>query len=92
VNVKGSVAIAQRFIGRGKHLDGAVSEEEGHEAAPRRHQDDGGRGLGSTAPPKGFFIDTSMCIGCTACDVACDDWIAIQTTASTCSGRPTTTF
>src|SRR3712207_6589752 len=27
------------------------------------------------APPRmGFFIDTSVCIGCKACEVACKEW------------------
>jgi formate dehydrogenase iron-sulfur subunit len=31
---------------------------------------------GWTAPPprKGFFTDTSVCIGCKACEVACKEW------------------
>jgi formate dehydrogenase iron-sulfur subunit len=31
---------------------------------------------GWTAPPprKGFFTDTSLCIGCKACEVACKEW------------------
>ncbi|MET8354710.1 MULTISPECIES: 4Fe-4S dicluster domain-containing protein [unclassified Micromonospora] len=29
----------------------------------------------STAPPRmGFFTDTSVCIGCKACEVACKEW------------------
>src|SRR3954463_11721514 len=31
---------------------------------------------GYAAPPprKGFFTDTSVCIGCKACEVACKEW------------------
>ena len=31
---------------------------------------------GYTDPPprKGFFTDTSICIGCKACEVACKEW------------------
>ncbi|MGN6636426.1 MAG: 4Fe-4S dicluster domain-containing protein, partial [Oryzihumus sp.] len=30
------------------------------------------------APPrKGFFTDTTVCIGCKACEVACKEWNAI---------------
>ena len=31
---------------------------------------------GWAAPPprKGFFTDTSLCIGCKACEVACKEW------------------
>jgi formate dehydrogenase iron-sulfur subunit len=28
-------------------------------------------------PRKGFFTDTSVCIGCKACEVACKEWNAI---------------
>jgi formate dehydrogenase iron-sulfur subunit len=33
-------------------------------------------GLGYSDPParKGFFTDTSICIGCKACEVACKEW------------------
>ena len=30
-------------------------------------------GWGPT-PRKGFFTDTSICIGCKACEVACKEW------------------
>ena len=34
--------------------------------------------LVSAAPPRmGFFTDTSICIGCKACEVACKEWNAI---------------
>jgi formate dehydrogenase iron-sulfur subunit len=35
--------------------------------------------LGYTSPPKrkGFFTDTSVCIGCKACEVACKEWNAV---------------
>jgi formate dehydrogenase iron-sulfur subunit len=29
---------------------------------------------GETRPRKGFFTDTSVCIGCKACEVACKEW------------------
>ncbi|PGH49000.1 4Fe-4S ferredoxin, partial [Streptomyces sp. Ru87] len=34
---------------------------------------------GHTAHPEraGFFTDTSVCIGCKACEVACKEWNAI---------------
>ena len=31
----------------------------------------------TTEPRKGFFTDTSVCIGCKACEVACKEWNAI---------------
>ncbi|HET7475230.1 MAG TPA: 4Fe-4S dicluster domain-containing protein [Dermatophilaceae bacterium] len=30
-----------------------------------------------SAPRKGFFTDTSICIGCKACEVACKEWNAL---------------
>jgi formate dehydrogenase iron-sulfur subunit len=34
-----------------------------------------GSGYGETARPRvGFFTDTSVCIGCKACEVACKEW------------------
>ncbi len=30
-------------------------------------------------PRKGFFTDTSICIGCKACEVACKEWNAVPT-------------
>jgi formate dehydrogenase iron-sulfur subunit len=36
-----------------------VAGDAGHESAP---------------PRKGFFTDTSVCIGCKACEVACKEW------------------
>ena len=37
---------------------------------------DPARGAGWVDPPprKGFFTDTSVCIGCKACEVACKEW------------------
>jgi formate dehydrogenase iron-sulfur subunit len=31
------------------------------------------------APRMGFFTDTSVCIGCKACEVACKEWNAVPT-------------
>ncbi len=31
-------------------------------------------GLSSSAPRMGFFTDTTVCIGCKACEVACKEW------------------
>jgi formate dehydrogenase iron-sulfur subunit len=31
-------------------------------------------GWGDIKPRKGFFTDTSICIGCKACEVACKEW------------------
>ncbi|MFD3625217.1 4Fe-4S dicluster domain-containing protein [Streptomyces sp. DSM 116494] len=41
--------------------------------------DDIAREAGYAAPPPrmGFFTDTSVCIGCKACEVACKEWNAI---------------
>ena len=32
---------------------------------------------GDREPRKGFFTDTSVCIGCKACEVACKEWNAV---------------
>ncbi|MCW2501748.1 MAG: formate dehydrogenase subunit beta [Actinomycetia bacterium] len=34
-------------------------------------------GYADPPPRKGFFTDTSVCIGCKACEVACKEWNAI---------------
>jgi formate dehydrogenase iron-sulfur subunit len=34
----------------------------------------GGYGDGEARPRMGFFTDTSVCIGCKACEVACKEW------------------
>jgi formate dehydrogenase iron-sulfur subunit len=34
-------------------------------------------GWGDPPPRKGFFTDTSICIGCKACEVACKEWNAV---------------
>jgi formate dehydrogenase iron-sulfur subunit len=47
-------------------LGNSLSGPEPHVAADAGHED---------APPrKGFFTDTSICIGCKACEVACKEW------------------
>ncbi|MYR08187.1 4Fe-4S dicluster domain-containing protein [Gordonia sp. SID5947] len=52
-------------------------------AAPQHHSlqsDDppNGGGYGDDPSPRyGFFTDTSVCIGCKACEVACKEWNAI---------------
>src|SRR3954451_21824779 len=37
----------------------------------------GAAGYQDTPPRMGFFTDTSVCIGCKACEVACKEWNAI---------------
>jgi formate dehydrogenase iron-sulfur subunit len=32
------------------------------------------------AEPMGFFTDTSVCIGCKACEVACKEWNQLPST------------
>ena len=37
------------------------------------------RTYGADAKPRvGFFTDTSLCIGCKACEVACKEWNHVQ--------------
>ena len=40
-----------------------------------------GQDLGLT-PRKGFFTDTTVCIGCKACEVACKEWNAVPADSS----------
>jgi formate dehydrogenase iron-sulfur subunit len=37
-------------------------------------------------PPVGFFTDTSVCIGCKACQVACKEWNLLEAVATDLSG------
>ena len=46
-------------------------------ARATRRTDRPGRDAGwgtDRQPRKGFFTDTSICIGCKACEVACKEW------------------
>jgi formate dehydrogenase iron-sulfur subunit len=55
-------------IGRGPNLDGALLGDT----------DPATQGGYPDHPPRmGFFTDTSVCIGCKACEVACKTWNAI---------------
>jgi formate dehydrogenase iron-sulfur subunit len=63
-----------------------MKPHENSERLPQRAQDqDAGTGLDPAAssgypdhPPRmGFFTDTSVCIGCKACEVACKEWNAV---------------
>lgn len=40
-----------------------------------------------TAEPMGFFTDTSLCIGCKACEVACKQWNALPADGMRWSGQ-----
>ena len=37
----------------------------------------GNAGYDAHPPRMGFFTDTSVCIGCKACEVACKEWNAV---------------
>jgi formate dehydrogenase iron-sulfur subunit len=42
------------------------------------------------AEPMGFYTDTTVCIGCKACEVACKEWNQLPASnggANTMSGR-----
>jgi formate dehydrogenase iron-sulfur subunit len=61
-----------------------ASDHAGHQHArgghtAREHADPAdGSGYDADHPPRmGFFTDTSVCIGCKACEVACKDWNAV---------------
>ncbi|MER6850477.1 4Fe-4S dicluster domain-containing protein [Streptomyces flaveolus] len=59
---------AARTGGRAKHAH-RLSGPEPDVAAAAGHRD---------PPPRvGFFTDTSVCIGCKACEVACKEWNAV---------------
>lgn len=40
-----------------------------------------------TVEPMGFFTDTTVCIGCKACEVACKQWNALPADGMTWSGQ-----
>jgi len=42
---------------------------------------------GDAQPRMGFFTDTTVCIGCKACEVACKEWNAIPATDTGLSGN-----
>src|SRR5881409_985563 len=49
----------------------------------------GGGGDGLAQPPRrlGFFTDTSVCIGCKACEVACKEWNQIPMSMQGFTGK-----
>jgi formate dehydrogenase iron-sulfur subunit len=59
---------------------GSVGPHDGHLGLDQAFTSTGPEGpaahAGWEAPParKGFFTDTSICIGCKACEVACKEW------------------
>jgi len=42
---------------------------------------------GAAQPRKGFFTDTSVCIGCKACEVACKEWNRVPEDGLTFTGH-----
>src|SRR5512139_3318689 len=42
---------------------------------------------GRCAMPKGLFTDTSVCIGCKACQVACKEWNLLPAQETDLSGQ-----
>lgn len=46
-------------------------------------------GYSEQRPRMGFFTDTSVCIGCKACEVACKEWNAVPAGAGTETDDPT---
>src|SRR5581483_389220 len=70
-----------------RHPAGPAAPRRGAEGAARGLSPQGGGGAvklqthawpstydGEAQPRKGFFTDTSVCIGCKACEVACKEW------------------
>jgi formate dehydrogenase iron-sulfur subunit len=60
----GAAPAGRACAGRGGLLDGLL--EQGDPA--------GSSGYAEHPPRMGFFTDTSLCIGCKACEVACKEW------------------
>ncbi len=58
-------------------------------STPRPDLSDPASAAGWDSPPprKGFLTDTSVCIGCKACEVACKEWNAIPDDLGTLSGE-----
>ena len=60
--------------------NGAVGAQDGHLGLEQAFTSAGLAGPAARAgwdeppPRKGFFTDTSICIGCKACEVACKEW------------------
>lgn len=54
---------SQRAVARGSTLQSMLSSTVGNKVSPLAPQ-----------PAMGFFTDTSLCIGCKACEVACKQW------------------
>jgi formate dehydrogenase iron-sulfur subunit len=48
---------------------------------------DGPRGDGGAPSRKGFFTDTTLCIGCKACEVACKQWNQLPDDGFVFTGR-----
>ena len=42
---------------------------------------------GEAGPRMGFFTDTSVCIGCKACEVACKEWNDVPDTIGQLTGN-----
>jgi formate dehydrogenase iron-sulfur subunit len=53
-----------------------VSPREDHPPTPRAWPDSYD---GDARPRMGFFTDTTLCIGCKACEVACKEWNGLPT-------------
>src|SRR6201998_4558594 len=56
----------------GRSLTRTRGEPMGQLTGPTTPTTDAGRA--EPKPRKGFFTDTSICIGCKACEVACKEW------------------
>jgi formate dehydrogenase iron-sulfur subunit len=67
------VTVAAPTIGR--QLYGPEPDPAGDAGYPADHQ-----------PRMGFFTDTSVCIGCKACEVACKEWNAVPEDGLTLTG------
>ena len=79
--------------GRGEDVSAAAEPLRRVASARSRCASTRGRRPTASAPERvGFFTDTSVCIGCKACEVACKEWNQVPDVAEGLhAGTPTTT-
>ena len=72
----GMTGLVGRDLGLTAKRNGAPGPHE-HALAGPLHDVAADAGHAEAPPRMGFFTDTSVCIGCKACEVACKEWNAI---------------
>ncbi|MCI3243278.1 MULTISPECIES: 4Fe-4S dicluster domain-containing protein [Streptomyces] len=63
--------------GSGDGLRARPDGGHGNQLYGPQHDVAGAAGYPDSPPRMGFFTDTSVCIGCKACEVACKEWNAV---------------